>query len=95
MSIKMLIPVKIKLRGEERGGAFRSIIYDKLKKLRISKKKNILIHQLILFKITNKSITTFSRNKFTYNFGETVRKLAKSTRFVSKTRNRKIIILDT
>ena len=39
MSIKMLIPVKIKLRGEERGGAFRSIIYDKLKKLRISKKK--------------------------------------------------------
>ena len=33
MSIKILIAVKIKLRGEEIGGAFRSIIYDKLKKL--------------------------------------------------------------
>ena len=32
MSIKILIPAKIKLRGEEIGGAFRSIIYDKLKK---------------------------------------------------------------
>ena len=31
MSIKILIPAKIKLRGEEIGGAFRSIIYDKLK----------------------------------------------------------------
>ena len=33
MSIKILIPAKIKLRGEEIGGAFRSIIYDKLKKV--------------------------------------------------------------
>ena len=32
MSIKILIPAKIKLRREEIGGAFRSIIYDKLKK---------------------------------------------------------------
>ena len=31
-NIKILIPAKIKLRGEEIGGAFRSIIYDKLKK---------------------------------------------------------------
>ena len=30
-NIKILIPAKIKLRGEEIGGAFRSIIYDKLK----------------------------------------------------------------
>ena len=37
MSIKILIPAKIKLRGEEIGGAFRSIIYEKLKKLRIKK----------------------------------------------------------
>ena len=29
MSIKILITAKIKLRGEEIGGAFRSIIYDK------------------------------------------------------------------
>ena len=29
---KILIAAKIKLRGEEIGGAFRSIIYDKLKK---------------------------------------------------------------
>ena len=33
MSIKILIPAKIKLRGEEIGGAFRSIIYHKLKKV--------------------------------------------------------------
>ena len=33
MSIKILIPAKIKLRGEEIGGAFRNIIYDKLKKI--------------------------------------------------------------
>ena len=33
MSIKILILAKIKLRGEEIGGAFRSIIYDKLKKI--------------------------------------------------------------
>ena len=32
-NIKILIPAKIKLRGEEIGGAFRSIIYDKLKKI--------------------------------------------------------------
>ena len=32
MSIKILIPAKIKVRGEEIGGAFRSIIYDKFKK---------------------------------------------------------------
>ena len=32
LSIKILIPAKIKLRGEEISGAFRSIIYDKLKK---------------------------------------------------------------
>ena len=30
-NIKILIPAKIKLRGEEIGGAFRSIIYNKLK----------------------------------------------------------------
>ena len=28
-NIKILIPAKIKIRGEEIGGAFRSIIYDK------------------------------------------------------------------
>ena len=33
MSIKILIPAKVKLRGEEIGGAFRSIIYDKLKRI--------------------------------------------------------------
>ena len=32
-NIKILIPAKIKLRGEEIGGAFRSIIYDKFKKI--------------------------------------------------------------
>ena len=31
-NIKILMSAKIKLRGEEIGGAFRSIIYDKLKK---------------------------------------------------------------
>ena len=36
-NIKILIPAKIKLRGEEIGGAFRSIIYDKLKKYMIKK----------------------------------------------------------
>ena len=40
MSIKMLIPAKIKLRGEEIGGAFRSIIYDKLKKIHDKKHNN-------------------------------------------------------
>ena len=37
MSIKILIPAKIKLRGEEIGVAFRSINYDKLKKFMIKK----------------------------------------------------------
>ena len=32
MSIKILISAKIKLRGKEIGRAFRSIIYNKLKK---------------------------------------------------------------
>ena len=41
MSIKILIPAKIKLRGEEIGGAFRSIIYEKLK-------KKILIKRIII-----------------------------------------------
>ena len=40
MSIKILIPAKIKLRGEENGGAFRSIIYDKLKKIHDKKDNN-------------------------------------------------------
>ena len=40
MSIKILIPPKIKLRGEEIGGAFRSIVFDKLKKIH-DKKDNI------------------------------------------------------
>ena len=40
MSIKILIPAKIKLRGEEIGGAFRSIIYDKLKKIYDKKDNN-------------------------------------------------------
>ena len=40
MSIKILIPAKIKLRGEEIGGAFRNIIYEKLKKFMI---KSIII----------------------------------------------------
>ena len=49
---------------------------------------NILnIHQVILFKITNKIITTFSRNKFTYNIGEIVRKLEKLLDLSRKTRN--------
>ena len=34
------IPAKIKLRGEEIGGAFRSIIYDKLKKIHDNKDNN-------------------------------------------------------
>ena len=41
MPIKILIPAKIKLRGEEIGGAlFRSIIYDKLKKIHDKKDNN-------------------------------------------------------
>ena len=40
-NIKILIPTIIKLRGEEIGGAFRSIIYDKLKK--IHEKKIIIL----------------------------------------------------
>ena len=40
MSIKILIPAKIKLRGEEIGGAFRSIIFDKLKKIHGKKDNN-------------------------------------------------------
>ena len=40
MSIKILIPAKIKLRGEEIGGAFRSIIYDELKKIHDKKDNN-------------------------------------------------------
>ena len=39
-NIKILIPTIIKLRGEEIGGAFRSIIYDKLKKKIHEKKDN-------------------------------------------------------
>ena len=40
MSIKILIPAKIKLRGEKIGGAFRSIIYDKSKKIHDKKDNN-------------------------------------------------------
>ena len=40
MSIKILIPAKIKPRGEEIGGVFRSIIYDKLKKIHDKKDNN-------------------------------------------------------
>ena len=40
MSIKILIPANFKLRGEEIGGAFRSIIYDKLKKIHQKKDNN-------------------------------------------------------
>ena len=40
---KILIAAKIKLRGEEIGGAFRSIIYDKLKKKKIMIKKIIIL----------------------------------------------------
>ena len=40
MSIKILIPAKIKLRGEEIRGTFRSIIYDKLKKIHDKKDNN-------------------------------------------------------
>ena len=36
----MLIPAKIKLRGEEIGAAFRSIIYDKLKKIHDKRDNN-------------------------------------------------------
>ena len=36
-NIKILTPAKIKLRGEEIGGAFRNIIYDKLKKSMIKR----------------------------------------------------------
>ena len=39
-NIKILIPAKIKLRGEEIGGAFRRIIYDKLKKIHDKKDNN-------------------------------------------------------
>ena len=38
---KILIPAKIKLRGgEEIGGAFKSVIYDKLKKIHDKKDNN-------------------------------------------------------
>ena len=37
---KILIPAKIKLKGEEIGGVFRSIIYDKLKKIPYEKDNN-------------------------------------------------------
>ena len=40
MSIKILIPAKVILRGEEIGGALRSIIYDKLKKIHDKKDNN-------------------------------------------------------
>ena len=40
MSIKILIPAKSKLRGEEIEGAFRSIIYDKLNKIHDKKDNN-------------------------------------------------------
>ena len=40
MSVKILIPAKIKHRGEEIGGAFRSIIYGKLKKIHDKKDNN-------------------------------------------------------
>ena len=40
MSIKILIPAKIKLREEEIDGAFRSIIYEKLKKIHDKKDNN-------------------------------------------------------
>ena len=40
MSIEILIPAKIKLREEETGGAFSSIIYDKLKKIHDKKDNN-------------------------------------------------------
>ena len=40
MSIKILIPLKIKLRGEEIGGTFRNIIYDKFKKIHDKKDNN-------------------------------------------------------
>ena len=40
MSIKILMPAKIKLRGEEIGGAFRNIIFDKLKKIHDKKDNN-------------------------------------------------------
>ena len=39
-NIKILIPAKIKLRGEEIGGGFRSIIYDKFKKNHDKKDNN-------------------------------------------------------
>ena len=40
-NIKILIPAKTKLRGEEIGGAFRSIIYDKLKKIHDKKDNSV------------------------------------------------------
>ena len=39
-NIKILIPTIIKLRGEKTGGAFRSIIYDKFKKIHEKKDNN-------------------------------------------------------
>ena len=39
-NIKILIPTIIKLRGEEIGGAFRSITYDKLNKIHEKKDNN-------------------------------------------------------
>ena len=48
MSIKILVPTIIKLRGEEIGGAFRSITYEKLKK----KKKIIIIIMIIIILVT-------------------------------------------
>ena len=42
MSIKILILAKIKLKGEEIGGAFRSIIYNKFKKIHDKKDNNFV-----------------------------------------------------
>ena len=39
-NVKILIPAKINLRGEEIGGACRSIIYDKLKEIHDKKDNN-------------------------------------------------------
>ena len=85
MSIKILIPAKIKLRGEEIGGAFRSIIYDKLKKIHEKKinfgyiksiDPNIEIDEGILVKDSLLSEISFNVKAYTEainpNLGEVI-----------------------
>ena len=69
-NIKILIPTIIKLRGEDIGGAFRSIIYDKLKKIheKKSKRKEKINEKVSLDYCLkhNKNASLFMKNLLTY-----------------------------